>query len=289
MGKKLSYEEVQADFEREGYTLLSQEYLGNNSKLDFICSNGHTHSIWSYDWLRGVRCGKCKGHIEVTYDQIKASFDNEGYILHTTNYVNNMTLFNYSCTSGHTRTTNWKKWHRGVRCAICSHKSTKYTYEEVCIIFKECNYRLLSKEYVNASTKLTYICANGHQHTMTLNKFLYGQRCPTCFTLSNIGEGNPNWKGGKSFENYCPIWYNKDYKTDIKNRDNNICQNPYCFNIDSVLHIHHIDYDKKNCHPSNLITICRTCNARANKDRDWHKEWYQTIMSKRFNYNIKEH
>ena len=50
------------------------------------------------------------------------------------------------------------------------------------------------------------------------------------------------------------------------------------------LSIHHIDYDKKNCHPSNLITVCIGCNGRANTDRDWHKSWYQTIMSKKFGY-----
>lgn len=44
------------------------------------------------------------------------------------------------------------------------------------------------------------------------------------------------------------------------------------------------DYDKKNCHPSNLITVCGPCNIRANIDRGWHTEWYQTIMNKKFGY-----
>ena len=47
------------------------------------------------------------------------------------------------------------------------------------------------------------------------------------------------------------------------------------------LHVHHIDYNKKNCKKSNLITICRSCNSMANKDRSWHKAWYNAIMLQR--------
>jgi 5-methylcytosine-specific restriction endonuclease McrA len=34
--------------------------------------------------------------------------------------------------------------------------------------------------------------------------------------------------------------------------------------------VHHIDYDKKHCHPTNLITLCGCCHGRTNADRD---EW----------------
>jgi 5-methylcytosine-specific restriction endonuclease McrA len=60
------------------------------------------------------------------------------------------------------------------------------------------------------------------------------------------------------------------------------CLNPYCSKKSSKLHIHHIDYNKKNCHPSNLITICNSCNSMANKDRNWHQTWYQAIIKNRY-------
>ena len=117
-----------------------------------------------------------------------------------------------------------------------------------------------------------------------MNTIQRGVKCPKCAIINNTGSTCVHWKGGLSLEGYCPVWSDKGYKTDIRERDNNICQNPYCFKTNSKLHIHHIDYDKKNCHPNNLITICGACNSRANKDREWHTEWYRCIMSKKYKY-----
>ena len=105
-----------------------------------------------------------------------------------------------------------------------------------------------------------------------------------CKFKDMVGENSPHWRGGLSLKGYCSLWRDLEYKESIKYRDNYICQNPYCYKTDSILHIHHIDYDKQSCHPGNLVTVCRTCNARANKFREWHTEWYQTIMNKKFGY-----
>jgi len=44
------------------------------------------------------------------------------------------------------------------------------------------------------------------------------------------------------------------------------------------LAIHHIDYVKKNCVPENLITLCYSCNSRANYNKGFWKELYQNII-----------
>lgn len=98
-----------------------------------------------------------------------------------------------------------------------------------------------------------------------------------------IGEKNANWKGGISYEPYCDVWLDKDYKESIKERDGYKCLNPECNKSTNRLCLHHIDYDKKNCSPNNLITICISCNTKANKDRNWHKSWYKTILYRKYN------
>jgi len=97
----------------------------------------------------------------------------------------------------------------------------------------------------------------------------------------NSGENNPNWQGGKSFEQYCGIWSDKEFKEYILKRDNYRCQNPDCWGNSNGLNRHHINYDKKDCAPNNITTLCISCNARANKDRVWHELWYRTIMEKK--------
>lgn len=94
------------------------------------------------------------------------------------------------------------------------------------------------------------------------------------------GENNGNWKGGISTEPYCTIWNNNGFRDEILERDNNRCSNPDCWNTAERLCLHHIDYDKKNCYPDNLITLCVSCNSRANIDRDWHTAWYGALMQR---------
>lgn len=105
-------------------------------------------------------------------------------------------------------------------------------------------------------------------------------------TLRLLGSNNPNWKGGLSKLPYCPNW-TKSYKKEIKERDNHVCQNPYCYSKDSLLHVHHVDYTKTICGPDNLITVCRSCNSRANKDREWHTDWYRAILNKKYGYTYE--
>ncbi len=59
MSKKHSYEFIKSQFEKEGYTLLSKEYKNAFQKLEYICPNGHKHSISWHSWQHGQRCKYC--------------------------------------------------------------------------------------------------------------------------------------------------------------------------------------------------------------------------------------
>ncbi len=87
-----------------------------------------------------------------------------------------------------------------------------------------------------------------------------------------------NWQGGKSFEEYG-IEFNKELKQQILERDNYTCQDPNCkIENPKRLHIHHIDYNKKNNNSENLITLCISCHIRTNYNREYFAEFYQNIM-----------
>ena len=88
-----------------------------------------------------------------------------------------------------------------------------------------------------------------------------------------IGEKHPQWKGGISFEPYSVNW-TETLKRAIRERDHYICQ--LC-NKDGWI-VHHIDYDKKNCNPENLIAVCNKCHGKTNVNRNyWQKILYQKI------------
>ena len=96
----------------------------------------------------------------------------------------------------------------------------------------------------------------------------------------NCGHKNPNWQGGIQYEPYCSAWGDEEFREDIRERDNHQCQNPDCWGTGDRICIHHIDYEKRNCHPDNLITLCSSCNVRANYDREWHTAYYNAFMQR---------
>ncbi len=86
------------------------------------------------------------------------------------------------------------------------------------------------------------------------------------------GEKHYNWKGGISFQPYSFEWTN-ELKTAIRQRDKFTCA--VCGK--NGFTVHHIDYNKKNCDPANLITLCRSCHSKTNGDRTF---WGNYFLSK---------
>jgi hypothetical protein len=95
-------------------------------------------------------------------------------------------------------------------------------------------------------------------------------------SLSKLGEKNPAWSGGKANGIYCCFWHDTEYKDYIKSLDNYTCQYPSCRRKDDLC-IHHIDYNKKNCTPENLITLCRDDNSKVNANRKAWKKFFQQL------------
>ena len=127
-------------------------------------------------------------------------------------------------------------------------------------------------------------CGNDIQRkpSCVYDKNFCNRKCQALWQSENKhGENHPNWQGGIGQLPYCPVWGKKEFKEMVKIRDGYKCQNPDCWGTDNLLCVHHVDYEKMNCVPGNLITVCRSCNSRANTDRDWHTSYYQAILYKR--------
>lgn len=84
------------------------------------------------------------------------------------------------------------------------------------------------------------------------------------------GSNHPNWNGGSSFEPYSREW-TRDLKKKIRELDNHTC---VCGKTGKP--VHHIDYDKKNCNPDNLITLCNSCHGKTNHNREYWIEYFKT-------------
>lgn len=286
---KLTIEFVRSEFEKKGCILLTKEYKNAQTKMDYICENGHSHSISWNNWRsgkNGTRCPYCYGNVPFTIEEVRKEFTKKGAILLTTIYVNSRQKLDYICKRGHKTTTTLDNWRQGHDCKYCV-GNAKYTIEFIRLEFDKAGLELLSTIYIGRHEKLEYKCKKrGHIHFMSYGKLKDGRNCPTCAIENSTGLGNPNWKGGISKESYGKEW-TKDLKEFIKERDGHKCMNPCCFHKignAAILVVHHIDGNKKNCRPENLITLCRSCHGYLNKDSEWHEVWYKAIMYRRYGY-----
>ncbi|MEK9135114.1 MAG: NUMOD3 domain-containing DNA-binding protein [Patescibacteria group bacterium] len=145
--------------------------------------------------------------------------------------------------------------------------------------------RLFSEEHKRKSRELRLrynINWKGKYHTEETKRKISeahrGMKKPWVIPPNNKGENNSNWQGGKSFELYSAHW-TATLRGLIRKRDNYICC--VCGKPQGkITHdVHHIDYNKKNCNPVNLITLCHNCHVKTNKIRErWIKYFQDKIF-----------
>ena len=220
------------------------------------------------------------GRKALSYKFVKKQFEKRGFLLLSEKYNNNLEKLKYSCNNRHISNITYSDLKKGHGCKKCYDNSRRISLD---FIKKEVpkivlNYKCIANKYKNCETKIPFKCDKNHIFYMSWSNFRRGQRCGICHRENCVGENHHQWKGGISCEPYCPLWLDKEYKKDIKKRDNYTCQNKDCWETSKRLCIHHINYNKKDCHPNNLITICISCNSRANKNRNYWELYYENII-----------
>jgi hypothetical protein len=103
-----------------------------------------------------------------------------------------------------------------------------------------------------------------------------------------LGSDNPNWKGGRSFEPYCPKW-----TTELRRRiraffgyECVICGKHQNENIDKshkskALSCHHVYYNKQACCDGKEVhfaALCMNCHAKTGHNRERWQEIIHKII-----------
>lgn len=100
-----------------------------------------------------------------------------------------------------------------------------------------------------------------------------------------VGENNPTWKGGVSFEPYC-IKFNDEFKERIReywNRKCVVCDMDEKMN-GRRMDVHHVEYNKETCCDDSIplfVSLCKKCHRKTHGNRDfWIGEFKRIIYSK---------
>jgi hypothetical protein len=89
-------------------------------------------------------------------------------------------------------------------------------------------------------------------------------------------EKNPAWRGGISYENYS-LQFSPRLKAFIRERDHFSCK--VCAKYGSI--VHHIDYNKQNSNPENLITLCNSCHGKTGFNRVYWKNTLTKLIQEK--------
>lgn len=127
---------------------------------------------------------------KLTYEFVKQQFEERGYELLETEYVNANTKMAYICSRHRDKGVQYIKYgtlSQGSGCKYCGIEKRANTqsldFETVKKAFEERGYQLLETEYINAQTKMAYICSK-HQdegvQTIIYNSLQQGHGCRYC-------------------------------------------------------------------------------------------------------------
>lgn len=192
--------------------------------------------------------------------------------------------------------SKYKRGKKGLRCQCksCRSQQRKIYYRENKdeIVTKIKKYYQEHKEKISERKKTNYqenkekLIKKAKENRYSKNNHCECGKLITndsvrCYSCDNKGENNPLFNDWNSRKPYALDWTDK-LRESIRKRDNYICQNcgiieeEHIIVFGQVLHIHHIDYNKKNCNGNNLIALCGSCNIRANHNRDYWQNYYST-------------
>lgn len=176
--KKLNIDTMRHVAKERGGICLSQTYSNVSTPLTWKCSKGH---IWETPYHgvidAGAWCPVCRDTKNSINDARELAQKHNGKCL-STKYINNYTPLLWRCSCGY----KWKAIYANVQqstwCPYCSYN--RDNIETMYEVAKERGGKCLSNSYVNSSTKLEWLCKNGHRWKATGRSVKHGSWCSVC-------------------------------------------------------------------------------------------------------------
>ena len=97
----------------------------------------------------------------------------------------------------------------------------------------------------------------------------------------SCGEKSHFWKGGISFEPYCPK-FNKEFKERVRAFFGFQCVECGTPQNGMKLHVHHVNFNKKSCCDSSVplfVSLCQLCHLKTNFNRDHWEQHFTEIIN----------
>ena len=173
---------------KRGGECLSKKAIRRRDGLMWKCVKGHVWKAPLWRIRTGHWCRFCAGNVKFTYDYVKKEIESAGeYSLLSKEYIkanSKLVVLHKKC--GNKLDIKFSGWRTGYRCRFCAPKERaekrKLSYNFVKgKIEREKDYKLISKEYIDANSKLHVFHEScGTEYQVTYAKWYLGRRCPNC-------------------------------------------------------------------------------------------------------------
>ena len=95
------------------------------------------------------------------------------------------------------------------------------------------------------------------------------------------GERSHRWKGGISFEPYCPK-FNREFKERVRSFFGYRCAECGAPQNGKKLAVHHVNFNKMSCcdgTPPLFVPLCPSCHGHTQKDREYWEEHFTRMIN----------
>lgn len=183
--QKLTIDEMMTIAHERGGRCLSEQYVNNQTKLQWECSYGHRWESIPSLIISGTWCPVCAGNAKGSLEEILNIVESRGGKCLSKTYKNNNTKLTFRCEMNHEWEAIPYTIKKGHWCPHCA-GSARLTLEEMHKIATSRGGKCISIHYKNSQSKLTWECAYGHKWDSVPNSIINGTWCPHC--SSGLGE-----------------------------------------------------------------------------------------------------
>ena len=182
--KKLTLKYVKKEALKLGHwKIIADIYGGSGVKLKCECLKCGVYNKMSWDNIKQNKgCSNCNRLAympKMSIQEVRKSFEKEGYTLLTKIYKNNRQKLKYRCGREHIHNVTWGNWNSNERrCPYC-YGNAKLNLEYIKSLFGKEGYVVIG-EYKNNYTPIEYRCPIGHEHSVRVWDWKNGDRCPYC-------------------------------------------------------------------------------------------------------------
>ncbi len=183
---KLTIKEMQKIAKSRGGSCLSNIYINNETKLKWLCKEGHAWGAIPNSIKRGTWCNVCSS-LNTGQKLLKYTIEDMQIIANlrkgkclSEKYFGAFRKLWWQCNEEHQWEAIPSNIKRGWWCPYCA-KRVKLTLEEMRKVAKQRGGDCISNEYTNARSKIKWSCKEGHTWGATPTSIRSkGTWCPVC-------------------------------------------------------------------------------------------------------------